>query len=116
MACFHPLKAFYIGENKMTGKSINVITSKDDAFIVHNGKTYYDFKYIPCGKCIGCRLDYSRNWANRMIMELDYHEDAWFITLTYNNDYVPHNPVYDKDTGEYLYDSQTLRKSMCRLF
>lgn len=44
---------------------------------------------IPCGKCIGCRLDYSRQWADRMMLELDHSKKAIFATLTYNNENVP---------------------------
>lgn len=43
---------------------------------------------IPCGKCIGCRIDYSRSWADRMTYhKMSRAEDpAWFITLTYNDE------------------------------
>lgn len=53
---------------------------------VENGR--YQF-LVPCGSCIGCRIDYSRTWANRMIMELSDNPKAIFLTLTYNNDHVP---------------------------
>ena len=32
---------------------------------------------IPCGKCVGCRLEYSRQWANRCMLELQYHDSAY---------------------------------------
>lgn len=44
---------------------------------------------IPCGKCLGCRLDYSRQWADRMMLEYDNTRKGIFCTLTYNNDHVP---------------------------
>ena len=44
---------------------------------------------VPCGKCVGCRLDYSREWANRMIIELNDNDKAIFVTLTYNNNNLP---------------------------
>lgn len=45
---------------------------------------------IPCGKCIGCRLDYSREWADRMALELEHHNGhALFATLTYRNMDIP---------------------------
>lgn len=45
---------------------------------------------IPCGKCLGCRLDYSRSWADRMILELASmtEKKAIFVTLTYDNEHV----------------------------
>ena len=53
---------------------------------------YHDGKYqflVPCGRCLGCRIDYSRTWANRMILELQDNPKAIFVTLTYNNQHVP---------------------------
>lgn len=44
---------------------------------------------VPCGKCIGCRFDYSRMWATRSVHEAymyDYYRDCSFITLTFNNE------------------------------
>lgn len=65
---------------------------------------YFRHVSIPCGKCIGCRLDYSRTWANRLMMEYKYHrpEDCWFVTLTYDNENVPVNYYSDDKTGEAL--------------
>lgn len=44
---------------------------------------------VPCGKCLGCRLDYSRNWAirssNEAMMYNNYNNCA-FLTLTFNDD------------------------------
>lgn len=45
---------------------------------------------IPCGKCIECRLNESKEWANRVTMEnmiLPQDENrALFVTLTYTPD------------------------------
>lgn len=109
MACFHPLKAYKVGVNPLTGKDKLWIRPYDEK---HN----LDYVEIPCGKCIGCRLEYSRQWANRMMLELEYHNDAYFITLTYDNDYIPRSPVLDNSTGEYLYDSFSLRKRDIQTF
>jgi len=40
---------------------------------------------IACGKCIGCRLDRSREWAVRCVHETQMHDQSCFITLTYKN-------------------------------
>ena len=44
---------------------------------------------IPCGKCIGCRLDNARSWADRMILELDHTKKSVFVTLTYADEFLP---------------------------
>ena len=38
---------------------------------------------IPCGQCIGCKLERSRQWAMRCVHEALLHEENSFITLTY---------------------------------
>lgn len=57
----------------------------------------HDMIQVPCGKCIGCRMDYSRSWADRMTYHVIGREDrSWFITLTYNDDQLVDLPCTDK--------------------
>lgn len=44
---------------------------------------------IPCGRCTGCKLERSRQWAVRCMHEASLHQDNCFITLTYSNDHLP---------------------------
>ena len=44
---------------------------------------------IPCGRCIGCRLEYSRQWAVRCVHESKMHSNNCFITLTYDDVHLP---------------------------
>lgn len=44
---------------------------------------------LPCGKCIGCRLERARQWAVRIMHESEMHEDSCFITLTYRDEDLP---------------------------
>lgn len=44
---------------------------------------------LPCGRCIGCRLERSRQWAVRLVHENRLHECSSFITLTYRDDKLP---------------------------
>lgn len=63
----------------------------------YNFPVYYDSQLkevglnitVPCGKCIGCRLDYSRMWATRSANEAfmhNHYNDCAFLTLTFNNE------------------------------
>ena len=54
---------------------------------------------IPCGKCIQCRLSYSRDWANRCMCELKTNPDAVFLTLTYDDAHLHFGHYVDPDTG-----------------
>lgn len=47
---------------------------------------------LPCGRCIGCRLERSRQWATRIMLEAQAHEKTSFLTLTYSEDHLPNPP------------------------
>lgn len=58
------------------------------------GTPYVDAQWyvpVPCGICASCKCDYSRDWANRMILELQDHDEAMFLTLTYNDAHLPYS-------------------------
>lgn len=76
MPCFHPLKGYYARKtNPETGKRSVVFNSNEG---------YYDHKVaLPCGRCIGCRLERSRQWATRCVHETSLHTQNCFITLTF---------------------------------
>lgn len=44
---------------------------------------------LPCGQCIGCRLERSRDWATRIMHEASLHDRSSFITLTYEDLHLP---------------------------
>jgi len=44
---------------------------------------------IPCGQCIGCRLERSRQWAIRLLKEMKLHDTSSFLTLTYDDKHLP---------------------------
>lgn len=52
---------------------------------------YPDGLEVPCGKCLNCRIHYRRQWSARMLHELPYHDCSSFVTLTYDDKYLPKN-------------------------
>lgn len=44
---------------------------------------------LPCGQCIGCRLERSRQWAMRCMHEATLHSENSFVTLTYDDAHLP---------------------------
>ena len=44
---------------------------------------------LPCGGCIGCRVRRARDWAIRCQLELQEHDCAAWVTLTYDEQHVP---------------------------
>lgn len=127
MPCFHPLKAFQIGFHE-SGKPKYKICSYDVQSVYQAGDSWFaspdklsgigrvnEYIEIPCGKCVGCRLSYSRDWANRCMLELGYHKQSLFLTLTYNDTYLPRTYYGDPETGE-AQEAYTLRKRDLQLF
>lgn len=64
---------------------------------------------LPCGQCIGCRLERSRQWAMRCMHEASLYASNSFITLTYNDDNLP------KDGGLVLSDFQKFMKRLRKI-
>lgn len=96
MACYHPLKAWAkINPLNPLKKVIRFNLPDKDLF------SYEEIK-IPCGQCIGCRLEYSRQWAIRCVLEAKQWKHNCFLTLTYNDEFLPiqENVRVDKCTGE----------------
>lgn len=46
---------------------------------------------LPCGACIGCRQARAREWARRCCHEAALYQDNVFVTLTYDDEHVPHD-------------------------
>lgn len=128
MSCSNPYKGFVIGitkngkkDLKITGYDTECVCQRnpgdnweDVGFVSENlYKTNYkvvtDFVVIPCGQCAGCRLEYARQWAIRCMLESQYHDENYFVTLTYDDDHVPWSKYVDQSTGE-ICDIQTLVK------
>lgn len=61
---------------------------------------------LPCRQCIGCRIDYSRDWAIRCKHEADMHECNDYITLTYSPEHLP------KDLSLHSEDFQKFMKRL----
>lgn len=56
-----------------------------------------EFFQLPCGKCIGCRLERSRQWAVRIMHEAQMYDNNIFITLTYDDENLPKDGSLHKE-------------------
>lgn len=63
---------------------------------------------IPCGQCIGCRIERSRQWAIRCMHEASLHERNCFVTLTFDDDHFPDMGSLSKDSLQRFF--KRLRK------
>lgn len=78
MPCFHPWKAYRLappGRGITLNPRLSYVGSKPIT--------------LPCGQCIGCRMDKSQDWATRIHHEASLHERNCFVTLTFNADNYP---------------------------
>lgn len=75
MPCFHPIEGYRAPSGKV---------------VFNRSQGYSDVPVtVPCGQCIGCRIDRSRMWAARCIHESKMHDENCFITLTYSPENEP---------------------------
>lgn len=73
MTCFYPLSAYQLPAGTI---------------VFHDTGAGRPLK-LPCGQCIGCRLERSKQWATRCVHEASLYPDNSFITLTYNDESCP---------------------------
>lgn len=94
MSCLRPLKAYRTRDGGV-------------AFGTTPGELAIKLE-LPCGQCIGCRVDRSREWAVRCCHENSLHEDSCFVTLTYSPKFFP------PDGGLRVKDWQNFAKRLRR--
>lgn len=75
MSCFHPVPAVYTGAEVFMGRTDAAIDGREIE--------------LPCGRCVGCLVDRTRQWAVRLVTESQMHEDNCFVTLTYDDEHLP---------------------------
>lgn len=79
--CYHPLYGYRSRKVGASGKRALVFSPSDG---------YQDLPVVvPCGGCVGCRLERSRQWAVRCMHEASLSEENAFLTLTYDDDHLP---------------------------
>lgn len=80
MTCYFPLHA-YKGKSKEADKTVITFRRSDSWRGIELN--------LPCGQCIGCRLERSRQWAVRCMHEASLYEKNCFLTLTYDDENLP---------------------------
>ena len=96
MPCYHPMPAV-----RMVDGSVK--------FVSRNKKGVDGTLELPCGQCIGCRLERSRQWAMRCLHESSLYDHNSFITLTYDESNLP--PGGSLDYSDFQKFMKRLRKN-----
>lgn len=88
MPCFFPLQATF--SLRDDGKKSLVFSNTNARLFKEGVKPSGDNNLtLPCGKCMGCRIERSRQWAIRCMHEAKCHSENCFVTLTYSDEYLP---------------------------
>lgn len=103
MPCAGPLTAYH-GREKVNGQWVRKgITFRRDA-------SYSGIPIkVPCGSCVLCKMEYSRQWAMRCLHEKKMHFNSEFVTLTYDDAHLPVNGSLEK--RDFQLFMKRLRKS-----
>jgi len=95
MACYHPIKGYRAKAPNPNGKYSIV-------FAPRNAQTDVRMD-VPCGQCIGCKLERSRQWAMRLMHENQLHQTSSFLTLTYATENLPpHGTLVKKHFQDFM--------------
>lgn len=71
-----------------------------------------DVQILRCGGCQDCRLAYARDWAIRCSLEASMHEHNYFVTLTYDDNFLPTSVDGYLDLDGEIYDSTLVRRDI----
>ena len=53
------------------------------------GSDGLSYDVVPCGRCLACRIERSKAWAIRLMLETLCYSNNCFVTLTYDEEHVP---------------------------
>lgn len=94
MSCTRPIRAYIDKIRSFSGSRI---------LKFHNDKISDQLVYVPCGKCIGCRLAKALEWSTRITDEAEMWEHNTFITLTYDEENLPeHRSLKKEDFQNFM--------------
>lgn len=95
MPCYHPREAWLSATTNPSGKR-SLVFDRLKGLSTHPVT-------VPCGGCIGCRLDRAHEWSMRIMHEKTFHELSSFVTLTYDDQHLPANgSINIRDTQRFL--------------
>lgn len=90
MTCYHPITAWRVKDGRSDNGSWPITFDRDKGLVDMPVQ-------IPCGRCIGCRLERSRQWAVRLMHEASLHDENCFLTLTYSPEHLPSDGSLHKE-------------------
>lgn len=74
LSCYRPMRAF-----RTPGGDVGLGVAPGDCYSLE----------LPCGRCIGCKMDRARAWSIRIGHEAQLYDRNLFVTLTYDDASLP---------------------------
>lgn len=96
MSCYRPLRAYRRGDGE-----VRLGVAPADAYPLE----------LPCGRCIGCKLDRARSWSIRITHEAQLYDSNVFVTLTYSDEFLPRS--LSLEYADYCGFMKRLRRRLC---
>lgn len=97
MSCYYPVLALRMFTDSEGKQHIKFLPKRADYNIKYLRKRYGDdLLLLPCGHCLACKFDKSKDWATRCYCESLYHQKSCFLTLTYDDKHLPKNQEKNK--------------------
>ena len=113
MSCYHPLvaerlttKSQFFDPTGKKHKKVHILGEAENIMNVGdlNGEAVEYFT-IPCGRCIGCRIDKARDWSVRIMCETKSSLlSSWFLTLTYDDLHMTDLSLNKQDFKDFIKD------------
>ena len=90
--CSHPVYALDRGIKENGKRNIKILPRRADLYSYQQLSERYgkgSIIALPCGKCLACRINKSKDWAVRCCLEASCYDDNYFVTFTYSDDKLP---------------------------
>ena len=100
MRCSHPHYTLDLGLKENGKRDLKFVGFRADLSSLKQLSVRYGSNNIiplPCGKCLACRLNKSKEWAVRCVLESLGHENNYFLTLTYDDDHLPSSGALQRE-------------------
>lgn len=94
MSCFRSLRAF-----RSPSGTVSLVGKSDRPWSME----------LPCGRCVGCKMDRARAWSIRIGHEASCWDANCFVTLTYEDGYLGSPSLEYADFQEFM---RRLRKKL----
>lgn len=109
MPCYGPITGYLSKDVNPSGKR-SIVFRQVDAFSPRAIS-------LPCGRCVGCRLERARQWSVRCMHEARMHKFNEFVTLTYKNECLPdHGFLVRRDVTLFMKRLRKVRPPGVRVF